>query len=108
MSGEVFSPKSWDGKKLPAHSHGPWLGRSGRPVASQCDRFRQAGYLVVTFDYRGWGDSDSRVVLAAPEPHEHPNGRFVAEVQEVREVVDVIAEKEELFDNRDHALKALR
>jgi uncharacterized protein len=46
----------------------------------------------VTFDYRGWGESDSRVFLTGTAP---PRGRgltaqprYAAEVQEVREVVD--------------------
>ena len=30
--------------------------------------FAKAGYLVVVFDYRGWGASDSRVILAKPAP----------------------------------------
>src|SRR5262249_29955470 len=38
--------------------------------------FAKAGYLVVTFDYRGWGDSDSR------------QAKFHDRPQDVREVVD--------------------
>ncbi len=88
MSAEVFAPKSAAGKKLPTLilCHG-WGG-----VAAQLRRdavaFARAGYLVVTFDYRGWGESDSRVVLTGPAPASRPNNRFTAEVQEVREVVD--------------------
>ncbi len=52
--------------------------------------FARAGYLVVTFDYRGWGASDSRVVLTKPAPAEKSGNRFTAEVLEVREVVDPI------------------
>jgi len=51
-----------------------------------------AGYLVVNFDYRGCGGSDSRVILTAPEPSEHPGGKFTVEVEEVPEVVDPIDE----------------
>ena len=88
MSAEVFAPKSAAGNKLPTLilCHG-WGG-----VAAQLRRdavaFARAGYLVVTFDYRGWGESDSRVILAGPAPASRPNNRFTAEVQEVREVVD--------------------
>ena len=38
--------------------------------------FARAGYLVVTFDYRGWGESDSRKAVSQGQP------------QDVREVVD--------------------
>ena len=98
MSAEVFAPKAAAGKKLPAilMAHG-WGGTAAllRPDAIA---FARAGYLAVTFDYRGWGDSDSRVILTAPEPREHPNGRFTAEVQEVREVVDPMDEVTDWFN----------
>ena len=88
MAGDVYAPKTGAGKKLPTivMAHG-WGGTKAafRPEAIT---FAQAGYLVVAFDYRGWGESDSRVVLVNKrEPAEHPNNRFTAEVQEVREVV---------------------
>jgi dienelactone hydrolase len=51
---------------------------------------------VLIFDYRGWGASDSRVVLTEPQP-EHPSDRkFTAEVLEVREVVDPIDQTTDL------------
>jgi uncharacterized protein len=88
MSAEVFTPKSAAGKKLPtiimAHGWGGVVANLRRDAAS----FAEAGYLVVAFDYRGWGDSDSRLVLTGPSPAEKPNHKFTAEVLEVREVVD--------------------
>lgn len=88
MAGDVYAAKANERKKLPAivMAHG-WGGTKSafRPEAVA---FAQAGYLVVAFDYRGWGESDSRVILVSKrEPAERPNNRFTAEVQEVREVV---------------------
>jgi alpha-beta hydrolase superfamily lysophospholipase len=85
----LFSDKGNTGKKLPTIvlAHG-WGGvqASLRPEAAA---FAQAGYLALTFDYRGWGTSDSKVVLAGKRmPSEVKNWRFTAEVQAVREVVD--------------------
>jgi dienelactone hydrolase len=98
MYAEVFAAKASAGKTLPTilMAHG-WGGTAAllRPDAIA---FARAGYLTVTFDYRGWGDSDSRVILTAPEPREHPNGRFTAEVQEVREVVDPMDEVTDWFN----------
>src|SRR5215813_14773134 len=63
LQAELYSLKSLAGKPLPTiiQAHG-WGG-----VAAN---FRQdslalanAGYLVITFDYRGWGQSDGRIVL---------------------------------------------
>jgi len=89
MAGDVYAAKTNAGKKLPTivMAHG-WGGTKAgfRPEAVA---FAQAGYLVVAFDYRGWGESDSRVILVSKrEPAEHTNNRFTAEVQEVREVVE--------------------
>ena len=66
MAAEVFAPKSPAGDKLPTivMAHG-WGGIAAhlRPDAVA---FARAGFLVVTFDYRGWGASDSRVYLTKP------------------------------------------
>jgi dienelactone hydrolase len=76
MSAELFSLKSLAGKKLPTvlMAHG-WGGvkASLRPDAAL---FAKSGYLVLTFDYRGWGESDSRIA------------KIKGETQNVREVVD--------------------
>jgi dienelactone hydrolase len=76
------------GKKLPTiiMSHG-W-GGTVAGLRRDAARFAQVGYLVVAFDYRGWGASDSRVILTSAAPPANPTRRYAAEVQEVREVVD--------------------
>ena len=66
-------------------SHG-W-GGTAAGLALQAQDIAAAGYLVIAFDYRGWGGSDSRLVLATPGEHA-PGNRYTAEVLEVREVVD--------------------
>ena len=88
MAAEVFAPRNPDGD-LPTivMSHG-WGGKAEhlRPDAIA---FAKAGYLVVAFDYRGWGKSDSRVVVSGKKP-ESKDGKLVAELIEVREIVDPI------------------
>ena len=88
MSGEVFCSKALSGKRLPTiiMSHG-W-GGTVAGLRRDASEFAQAGYLVLAFDYRGWGASDSRVVLVDRAPMDAGNHRFKAEVQAVREVVD--------------------
>lgn len=96
MAAEVFAPKSPSTEKLPTivMAHG-WGGIAAhlRPDAV---RFARAGYLVVTFDYRGWGASDSRVILTKPQPPRSADRNFTAEVAEVREVVDPIDQTTDL------------
>ncbi len=96
MQAEIFAPKSPATEKLPTivMSHG-WGGVAAhlRPDAV---RFAREGYLVVTFDYRGWGASDSRVILTQPQPPRSADNKFTAEVAEVREVVDPIDQTTDL------------
>ena len=97
MSAEVFSLKETQPKKLPTiiMSHG-WGGTAAhlRPDAIV---FARAGFLVVTFDYRGWGNSDSRLVVANGKPEEK-KGQLVAAVTRVREVVDPIDQTTDIMN----------
>jgi dienelactone hydrolase len=96
MAAEVYSPKKPATERLPTivMAHG-WGGVAAhlRPDAVA---FARAGYLVVVFDYRGWGASDSRVYLTQRQGPRTADGRFTAEVQEVREVVDPIDQTTDL------------
>ena len=98
MSAEVFALKTANGDKLAAILMAHGWGGTAALLRGDAIAFARAGYLVVTFDYRGWGDSDSRMVLTAPEPRDHPNGLFTAEVREVREVVDPIDQATDWFN----------
>ncbi len=97
MSAEVFAPKNPKTNRLPTivMSHG-WGGTAAllRPDAVA---FAEAGYLVVTFDYRGWGKSDSRLILAN-KTLERKDGKLFAEVKEIREVVDPIDQTTDILN----------
>src|SRR4051794_38467445 len=89
MAAETFAPRNAAGARLPTivMSHG-WGGTAAalRPDAIA---FARAGNFVVAFDYRGWGHSDARLILAGKLPAKQ-EGKTIAEVKEVREVVDPI------------------
>ncbi len=97
MSALVFAPRETQEAKLPTivMSHG-WGGTAAalRPDAIV---FARAGYLVVAFDYRGWGNSESRLVQAGTKPKDQ-DGKLVAEVKEVREVVDPIDQTTDILN----------
>jgi predicted acyl esterase len=44
---------------------------------SYASRFAQAGFAVVTFDYRGWGDSDGILLAAEKQPTADPSTGLV-------------------------------
>ena len=98
MHADVYSLKSLAEKKLPTLvlCHG-W-GGTAAGLRHTSLTFARAGYLVVTFDFRGWGESDSRVILTGKAPREKKEGRFTAEVREVREVVDPLDQGMDLLN----------
>jgi pimeloyl-ACP methyl ester carboxylesterase len=68
LHAELFSLKTLAGKQLPTviQAHG-WGGTAAGFRRDSID-LANAGYLVINFDYRGWGESESRVILTAPAP----------------------------------------
>jgi dienelactone hydrolase len=97
---DIYMPKSSAAGPLPTiiMSHG-WGGTASM-LKPQATDFARAGYLVVAFDYRGWGRSDSRVILTkpAPDPSQKASQGFTAEVKEVREVVDPLDQATDIFN----------
>jgi dienelactone hydrolase len=88
LHAELLSLKTLAGKQLPTviMAHG-WGGTAANFRRDALD-LAAAGYFVIVFDYRGWGESDSRVILTGPAPAKKEGLKFTAEVLEVREVVD--------------------
>src|SRR5262245_2128194 len=95
---ELFTLKGNEGKALPTviMCHG-WGGLAAqlRPDAVV---FARAGYFVVTFDYRGWGASEGRLVLTKPATRGKPGEPFTAEVKEIREVIDPLDQTTDLLN----------
>jgi hypothetical protein len=98
LHAELFSLKTLAGKQLPTviMAHG-WGGTAAN-FRRDAVELAGAGYLVITFDYRGWGESDSRVILTGQAPARKEGLRFTAEVVEVREVVDPLEETTDWFN----------
>jgi dienelactone hydrolase len=96
MAAELFSPKDATGK-LPTivMSHG-WGGTVAalRPDAVV---FARAGFLVLAIDYRGWGNSDARLISTG-KPQVPVGNNFLVEVAEVRGVVDPIDQTTDILN----------
>jgi dienelactone hydrolase len=94
LGAEVFSLKANAEKTVPTivMCHG-W-GGTARSLRSDAVVFARAGYLVVTFDYRGWGASDGRIIRIG----ETSKDGSAPAVKEIREVVDPIEQTTDLLN----------
>ncbi len=104
LHGEVFTPKGIKaGQKLPGvvMAHG-WGGVAAGLRRDAADISR-AGYFVLIFDYRGWGESGSPVVLVEPEAPNTPGKAepFTARVQPLREYINPLEQAEDWFSALD-------
>ena len=88
IQADVYHLKSLAGKGLPIIIMAHGWGGTAALLRTQAMDFANAGYFVIAFDYRGWGNSDSRIVLTKPMAQLRSEQTFTAEVKEIREVVD--------------------
>jgi dienelactone hydrolase len=92
LAGEVFRPV--DGKSPgPAilFCHG-WGGVKSHLIPRYAEAFARAGYICLFFDYRGWGESDGKLIAAADAPPlTEPEVRDLR-VRVIRSVVDPLDE----------------
>jgi len=99
MSGTIFRPKGLTAEdKLPAIilCHG-WGGLRSHLDLAIAPLFAQAGYVVLTFDYRGWGTSDSRLVIKGTMPTPDANGEVTVQARAIRELVDPFDQTEDII-----------
>jgi dienelactone hydrolase len=98
LAGDVFHRKGLSAdEKLPVIvlCHG-WGGLKSHLNQAIAPRFADAGYLVLAFDYRGWGDSDSRLVLRDAMPKPDEAGYLTVKVQAIRDLVDPFDQQEDI------------
>lgn len=77
-------------------SHG-WGGTAAM-LDTQARTIAAAGFFVAVFDYRGWGESDGRLIPdgGPREPVAGEADRYTVKVREIREVIDPIEQAEDL------------
>ena len=103
MSGDIFFPLGFDIKvPNPAiiMTHG-WGGKRSDLNRYFVPKFVKAGFIVLTFDYRGWEDSDSRLVIIGDQPEIDQNGEINVHAKAIREVVDPIDQTRDIFSALD-------
>ena len=98
LAGDVFYPKATaEGEKLPTIvlCHG-WGGTKSHLNRGIAPRFAAAGYLVLAFDYRGWGESDARLVVRGKMPEPDEDGYVTVKAQAIRQLVDPLDQQEDI------------
>lgn len=102
LAGTLWKPKDIaSSDKLPAIllTHG-WGGLRSHLDSTYAPKFAGAGFVVLTFDYRGWGDSEGKLVMRDSAPEPDGNGDVTVRARVIREVVDP-------FDQLDDIRNAL-
>jgi uncharacterized protein len=89
ISGDLFYPKGLKtGEKIPAIIACNGWGGLRAAQNNRAPLVTKAGYALLTFDYRGWGDSDSRLVIKGKMPVPDEKGEVTVRAQAIRELVD--------------------
>ena len=108
LSGTIWRPEAAFAKgaaKLPGIllAHG-WGAKRAHLDFSYALRFAQAGFVTMTFDYRGWGDSDGVLVSVGRQPRTKDNKTAEATlpVRIVRKVVDPAWQRRDLASAMDY------
>ena len=89
LAGDIWKPDDLAaGEQRPAILlvHG-WGGTKAHLNQAYAPRFADMGYVVLTFDYRGWGESDGKLVKAAGE---------AGAATEIRQIVDPLDQLEDI------------
>lgn len=90
MAGDLWLPAGFEADGAwPAVllTHG-WGGIRRHLNERYAPRFVEAGFVVLTFDYRGWADSHSRLVVVGELPQPDAGGELTVRARAIREVVD--------------------
>ena len=90
MVGDIYKPKELSKEeKLPAiiFCNGTGGTKDGTP-ARLAPLFVQNGFIFLAFDYRGWGHSDSKLMLVDRMPQVDANGETTARVKPIRWQLD--------------------
>ncbi|MFV2090517.1 MAG: alpha/beta hydrolase [Pseudomonadales bacterium] len=83
--------------------HG-WGGPKSHLSSTYAPYFSQAGFICLTFDYRGWFDSDARLVTMDEQPDPDPEGYVTVRAKPVREIVDPLDQNRDIHNVLDYLL----
>lgn len=91
LAGDLYAPRDLaadETRPTIVMSHG-WGGTKAL-LANVASRLAAEGYLVLAFDYRGWGESAGKLVVQGDMPDRDADGIVTVRAREIRNVVDPI------------------
>jgi len=90
MAGDLYLPKGLKpDEKLPAVLFCAGTGGTKKGTPQQlAPRFVQAGFVFLAFDYRGWGESDSRLMSLDKQPVPDAKNELTIRVRAIRWQMD--------------------
>jgi uncharacterized protein len=106
MAGDLFVPDGLkDGERRAAIllCHG-WAGPKSHLNTTYAPAFCAAGFVCLTFDYRGWFESDARLVTMDKQPDVDADGYMTVRARPVREVVDPLDQNRDIHNAIDFLL----
>ena len=107
MAADLFVPDDLKGgERRPAIllCHG-WAGPKSHLSSTYAPFFCEAGFVCLTFDYRGWFESDARIVTMDKQPAPDTDGYITVRGKPVREVVDPLDQNRDIHNALDYLLR---
>lgn len=97
MAGNLWKPEGLaaDEKRAALLMVHGWGGLKSHLNQAYAPQFAALGYIVLTFDYRGWGDSDGKLIRVGDKPAD-TSADFNLKVSEVRTIVDPLDQLEDI------------
>ena len=98
MAADLYKAKNIkDGDKRPAVIIVNGTGGIKRKLPTRiAPYFVEKGYVFLSFDFRGWGESDSRLIMSSPMPQPDANGEVTVKARAVRWQLDYADQVEDI------------
>ena len=106
LAADLFIPESSsDDGGFPAIllCHG-WAGPKAHLSTTYAPFFCEAGFACLTFDYRGWYESDARLATPDAQPSPDADGSITVRAYPIREVVDPLDQNRDIHNVLDYLL----
>jgi len=98
MAGDLYLPRDRKtDQKLPSIVFANGTGGSKRKLPARLGPvFAENGYAFLAFDYRGWGESDSKLMMVKPMPETDESGEVTVKARALRWHVDFADQVEDI------------